>query len=123
VKSVRRVVGNGHSRRAKHETVQSCSRGEPKLTRSGLPAANQIDQSARREVARRDQPHRSVPKCQHRHAGRRRFDQPSVGERAGRARQVIERGKSDIERGRERAHIGLLIDLAHGDERAVGAGA
>src|SRR6185312_605864 len=44
-------------------------------------------------------------------------------ERAGIVRRVIKLGEADPELRRQRAHIALLVERAHGDEGAVGAGA
>lgn len=119
--TIRRALCNGGAARALHEGVEPSRCGQAELSDRRSARADQVGETARCEASRRDQPHRAVPSCQCRHAGGGRLDQPCIGKRAGRARQIIEIREGDAEVGGERPHVGFLVECAHGDERPVRA--
>ena len=106
---------------AQHEAVETLGAGEAKAPRARRILLDQTQDPARRGAARGDHEIELVIDRERQHAGGGGFDQAFVVERAQRARRAVERLERHAERVAERAQIGFLVQLAGGDQHAVGA--
>ena len=108
---------------AQHEAVEPLGGRETETARQCRIVLQQGDQPAHREPARRHHHRQFVAVGKLQQPGRCAFDQRVVVDRAARARDAVERLEGNAEALAQGLEIGLLAQMAGGDQHPVGADA